>query len=127
MKTVFKYFAICIAILLLTRIAFAFSLSLIPEWKLKRTVSNLQDVEHFTHEYIHKGVWTALDKDVYSFTECDTTKLNPKFFNDECGCYQWERHFGESWYAVSICPKDKMASIEVYFYSLLDMLSPASE
>lgn len=104
------------------RIGYAYWFVGRPIHEMERYVSGLNKIDTWSYEYIHNGVWTATDGTIYTFQSCDVAKLDSSTYNLDCGCFQWKNQIGESWYTISICPKTKEASCEVYFHSLLDIL-----
>lgn len=123
MKRPLKYFLLLIGILLALRVCFALWFNTSPEATINHFVTGLEETETSSDEYQIGNCWTTIEVTSYSFKSCDTTRLDPSTYNPECGCYQWEKHIGKSFYTISICPSVKTAYTQIYYHSLLNILA----
>lgn len=114
----------CICITLIAvRVIYGYWFVFKPGRELRHYLTGVEQTDTWSDEYTHNGVWTAIDGTAYSFQRCKVEKLDESRYNPECACYQWEYHSGESWYTISICLPEKTAYTQIYFHSILDILS----
>lgn len=121
-KRVLKICALVLLLAIVARISYVWWFISQPKRVLAHYVTNMVAEESWCDEYYIGDCSTAIDGFTFKFETCDTTKLDPATYSPNCGCYQWEKEIGDSFYTISICPSDSRAYYRIYFHSLLDIL-----